>query len=170
MACNTIQSFTYDRCEANLGGIRKIWLSNYVEDAAAYDGEGSGATHMITGFTSGATWVEYPMRKNTASMVSTLNVGDEGGVFVTTALNMVFSKMDTPKRLAMVALAVGECMAVVEDANGLRWFLGKDYPLTATEGAGETGTAKADPNHYTVTLTDESKEYPIQVSADVNLA
>lgn len=163
--CNTIKQFTLDRCEANLGGVKKVWLANYVENAATIGD--SGATEgIVTDFASGVTWYEYPMRKNTASLTSTLNVGDEGGTYVTTELAMVFSKMDTSKRLAMVALAKGEAMAIVKDANNKYWFLGKDNPLTASAGTGETGTGKADPNHYTVTLLDESEEYPHEVGAD----
>ena len=166
-ACNTIKQFTLDRCESNLGGIKKVWLANYVENAAQV-GDSTGVTEsVITGFTSGVTWFEYEMRKNTASLTSTLNVGDEGGAYVTSELAMVFSKMDTPKRLAMVALAKGECMAIVKDANNKYWFLGMDNPVTTSAGTGETGTAKADPNHYTVTLVDDSEEYPHEVSASV---
>lgn len=166
MACNTIKEFTLDRCDSNLGGVKKVWLANYVENAATI-GESGATEGLVTAFTSGITWYEYEMRKNTASLTSTLNVGDEGGVYVTSELAMVFSKMDTPKRLAMVALAKGECMALVKDANNKYWFLGKDNPVTSSAGTGETGTGKADPNHYTVTLLDESEEYPHEVSSSL---
>ena len=164
MACNNIKSFTYDRCEPNLGGIKKVWLANYVESAATV---GTGDT--ITAFTltsstvTANTWYEYPMRQNVASMTSNLQVGDEGGNWVQTDLAMVFSKMDTDKRLAMVALVKSEAMAIVLDSNGKYWFLGHDNPLVISAGAGETGTAKSDPNHYTVTLQDASEEYPYEV-------
>ena len=64
----------------------------------------------------------------------------------------------------MVALAQGEAMAIVKDANNRYWFLGHDNPVTVSAGTGETGTAKSDPNHYTVTLTDESTEYPYEIA------
>ena len=165
MACNNITGFTYDRCEPNLGGIRKVWVTNYEEGVAtvADSGDTKGfITNIATA--SGTVWYEFPFRKNTASMTSTLNVGDEGGVYVTTELNMVFSKMETSKRLAMVALATGEAMAIVLDSNGLYWFLGFDNAVTTSAGTGETGQNKGDANHYTVTLLDESREYPYQIS------
>lgn len=165
MNCNTLVGFTYDRCEPNLGGVQKVWLANWEEGAATVDTSSADTQNMITAITlsSGNTWIEFPMRKNVASMTSNLQVGDEGGNYVQTDLAMVFSKMETSKRLSMVSLASGEAMAIVKDSNGLYWFLGKDNPLTASAGAGETGTAKSDPNHYTVTLTDESREYPFQI-------
>lgn len=166
MACNSIKSFTMDLCEPNMGGVKKVWLAEYVEDAAtiATSGDTEG---IVSAFTSGVSWTEYPMRKNMASMTSTINVGDEGATYVSTELAMNFSKMDTPKRLSMVALAMGSVMAIVKDGNNKYWFLGKDNPLYVSSGTGETGTVKTDANHYTVTLLDESAEFPHEVASNV---
>ena len=166
MACNSIKEFTYDACQANLGGIKNVWLANYVEGAATISESGE-TEGVVTAFADNVEWVKYPMRKNVASMTSTLNTSTEGATYVSTELAMVFSKMETQKRLAIVALALGEAMALVEDSNGKLWFLGKDAPLTATAGTGETGTAKGDRNAYTVTLTDESLEFPHEVSGEL---
>lgn len=162
MACNTIKQFTYDACQANLGGIKTVWLANYKENAIAESGLTEDSA--ISAFVEGIEWIKYPMRRGVASMTSTLNNSTDGASYVTTELAMVFSKMETQKRIAIQALALGECMALVEDSNGKLWFLGKDAPLTATAGTGETGTAKGDRNAYTITLTDESSEFPFEVS------
>lgn len=175
IGCNTIKAFTYDKCEANLGGIKNVWLANYeenvVEVAESESGEGDNKIleSVVTGITLSEdnSFVKYPMRKNVASMTSTLNTSAEGAVYVSTELAMVFSKMETQKRLAIVALALGEAMAIVEDSNSKFWLLGKDAPLTATAGTGETGVAKGDRNAYTVTLTDESLAFPHEVSKEV---
>ena len=163
MACNTIREFTYDACTPNIGGIKNIWLANYVEDAATIKTDADGnklVDGSVSAFTTGVTWQKYPMRKNTCSMTSTINNTTDGASYVTTELSMVFSKMEAQKRIAIQALAIGECMAVVEDSNGEMWFLGADAPLTATSGGGETGTAKGDANRYTLVLTDESYGLP----------
>lgn len=167
MACNTITSFELNSCEANLGGIKNVWLADYKEDAAIMKKGAEDKDESVSGFTEDITWIHFPMRKNVASMTSTLTTSTEGGVFITTELSMVFSKMETAKRMAVMALALGEAMAIVEDSNGKLWFLGKDAPLTAKAGTGETGTAKADRNAYTVTLTDESLEMPYEVAKDL---
>lgn len=176
MACNSIKQFTYDACQPNLGGIKNVWLANYEENVVTVAGStsGEGETQILESVITAITlrgennaFVKYPMRKNVASMNSTLNASTEGAVYVSTELAMVFSKMETQKRLAIVALALGEAMAIVEDSNGKYWFLGKDAPLTATAGTGETGVAKGDRNAYTVTLTDESLEFPHEVSKEV---
>jgi hypothetical protein len=167
MACNTIQTFTYDACTPNIGGIKNIWLANYVENAATITGDDRLVEGAVSGFAEGVTWTKYPMRKNTCSMTSTLNNSTDGASYVTTELSMVFSKMEAQKRIAIQALAIGECMAVVEDSNGEMWFLGADAALTATAGGGETGTAKGDANRYTLTLTDESLGMPYTLEESV---
>lgn len=165
ITCKTVREFTYDSCTPNIGGIRNVWLADYAENAATFKIDESEADNKLVGgsvesFASGVTWKHYPMRKNTCSMTSTINNSTDGASYVTTELSMVFSKMEAKKRLAIQALAIGECMAVVEDSNGVMWFLGADAPLTATAGGGETGTAKGDANRYTLTLTDESYGLP----------
>lgn len=163
MACNSIVAFEYNPCVANLGGIKNVWLAEWKEGIAASAADGVIST------IEGVTWTKYPMRKNVASMTSTLNNSTDGASYVTTELALVFSRMDADKRASIQALALGEVMALVEDSNGFKWFLGADAPLTATAGAGETGTAMADANRYTITLTDESKEYPFAYEGDVKV-
>jgi hypothetical protein len=34
MACNSIKKMEYDACQPNIGGIKNVWLANYVENAA----------------------------------------------------------------------------------------------------------------------------------------
>ena len=168
MACNTIRGLKLDACTPNIGGIKNIWLADYEEGAAtiaAAEGAEKLTDGSVTAFAETVVWKKYEMRKNTASMTSTLNNSTDGASYVTTELAMVFSRMEAQKRIAIQALAIGQCMACVEDSNGTMWFLGADAPLTATAGAGETGTAKGDANRYTLTLTDESLGFPYTVDS-----
>lgn len=163
MACKTIRTFEYDACSPNIGGIKNIWLANYVENAATITTPEDGVALVdgsVSGFAEGVTWTKYPMRKNTCSMTSTINNSTDGASYVTTELSMVFSKMEAQKRIAIQALAIGECMAVVEDSNSNMWFLGADAALTVTSGGGETGVAKGDANRYNLVMTDESLGMP----------
>ena len=163
MACNTIAKLEYDLCQNNLGGIKNIWLANYIEDAATV----TENANDISGFKKEVKWYKYPIRKGTASMTSTYNTSTDGASYVSTELSIVFTRMETQKRVAMTSFALAEAMAVVEDSNGKYWFLGKDAPITLTAGGGETGTAKGDRNAYTATFTDESLTFPYEVAASV---
>ena len=165
-SCNTIAKLEYDLCQNNLGGIKNIWLANYVENAAKVEKDATD----ISGFAEGVTWFKYPIRKGTASMTSTYNTSTDGASYVSTELSIVFTRMETQKRVAMTSFALAEAMAVVEDSNGKYWFLGKDAPITLTAGGGETGTAKGDRNAYTATFTDESLTFPYEVAASVGNA
>jgi hypothetical protein len=112
------------------------------------------------------TWYEFPLKKNSASAESVYQVGDGGSVFCQTTLAMTFNKQDAVKRMAIQSLALNELYAIYEDANGNRWFLGKDNPVTLSEGGGATGQQKTDLNSYNVSLVDDSMELPLMVDAD----
>lgn len=164
MGCNLLKTYTYNPCIANLGGIKNVWLAEWEEDAIVKDTEGKiTLTDELASLKEGAKWYNFRMRKNVASMTSTLNNSTDGSSYVTTELALVFSRMDAAKRASIQALALDELMAVVEDSNGELWFLGADAPLVATAGAGETGTAMGDANRYTITLTDEAKQFPYRI-------
>ena len=162
MACNKLTGFTQDSCLGSIGGIKRVWLAEYV-DGAAETATTSGIT-SVTGFTTGITWQEFPLKKNSAQATSEYQIGDGGSVFVQTTLELNFNRQDANKRMAMVSLAGNELMAVYEDANGNRWFLGKDNPVSLSAGGAETGTQKTDINKYMVSLQDDSLELPLPVA------
>lgn len=160
--CKSIIGMSVDVCKPSLGGIKRVWLADYAADAIPANGIET-ETEVIKNFKDGIVWHPFVFRKNTGSMTSTANFSDEGGTYISTELSLSFSRMETEKRLSMNTLLLGEVMAVVLDANGEYWFLGKDNPVTATAGSGETGTAKSDANRYALTITDESLYYPHNV-------
>ena len=87
--------------------------------------------------------------------------------YVATELVLQFSKMETRKRIEMAALAVGELVFIVKDANGKFWYLGMDEAVTASAGNGQTGQAIGDGNFYSITLTDNANSWPYEVLASV---
>lgn len=150
-------------CESSMGGIKKVWIAPYSDSNTITEENG-----VITNIEDTASFVAYNFRKNTGSMTSTLNVDQANGInYVATELALQFGKMDTTKRLEIQALVLSEVFVIVKDANNKYWFLGKDEAVTASAGTGVTGTAKTDGNMYTITLTDESLEYPFTVGQTV---
>ena len=117
---------------------------------------------------SGSTkFQEFTLKKNTSNFTSTLTVNDNGSSYVSTVISYIMPHMEASKRAAMQALMLAEAVAIVKDANGHYWMIGdKDNPLTNTAGTGETGTAKGDSNQYSVELTAETSEWPMEVTAD----
>ena len=158
MACSctnqTISGLCRD-CEGSLGGIVSVYLANYKENIFTVT---SGAVSAVD---SAVSFYEYQFRKNTGSMTSTLNIDPANGVnFVQTDLVMLFSRMETKKRIEMAALSVGQLAGIVKDANGKYYALGVSEPLEASAGDGQTGTARTDGNRYSITLTDNQESFP----------
>lgn len=161
MACLiTLNGITLD-CQPSLGGIKKVWLAQYsdVSDVSVDE-----TSNMISSITNTTGWKEYQFRKATGSLNSTLNVDETAGInYVTSELSLVFTKMETAKRIEIAALSIGQLCAIVLDSNGHYWFLGKDDYVSASAGGGNTGTAKGDQNAYTLTLSTDSDSYPYEI-------
>ena len=168
--CNqTLAGISLD-CTNSLGGIKTVYIANYGDVTGVEIDEAKG---QITGVTmSGETkFKPYQFRKQTGSMTSTLNVDETAGInYVSTELSLVFTKMETAKRLEMTALAKAQLAVIVKDSNNKYWYLGKDDYVSSTAGGGNTGTAKGDSNNYSLTLTDESDTYPFEITEAAVLA
>lgn len=123
--------------------------------------------NIVMDIISDDSYVKYHFSRNTGSMVSTYQISPENGTrYVQTELTLVFNRMDTAKRIEMSALAQNDLLLIVKDANGKYWLLGKDEPVRATAGDGQTGTARADRNGYSITFQDNSFEMPYEVDGD----
>lgn len=164
--CNqTLAGITLD-CSNNMGGIKTVYIANFGDvTTVTKDTEGE----IITGITmaDGAKFKTYQFRKGTSSMSSELTADETNGLnYVTTNLSLVFTKMETAKRVEMSALSIAQLAVIVLDSNGIYWYITPDDYASASAGAGETGTAKGDRNAYTLTLTAENTTYPIEVTAE----
>lgn len=154
-------------CESSVGGIKVAYIANFGDvESVQYDKE----VGMITGITmaENAKFHAYQFRKGTSSMSSTLTNDETVGLsYVNTELNLVFTKLETAKRIEMSALALGQLAVIVLDSNGKYWYLGYNEYVSATAGTAETGTAKTDGSRYTITLTDQSETFPYEIQASV---
>lgn len=157
----TLNSFSRD-CSPNMGGVKKVWMILKSDiNAVAADG-------AISSISASGNFYQFPFRKGAASFTSNLQKDDTAGSYYwETDLVMNFQRMETRKRIAVMALTQAESAAIVLDNNDKYWFLGYDEYLSATAGTGETGTAKTDANQYTVTLQDSSLELPYEIPTSV---
>ena len=162
MGCKTLSGMGLD-CRESVGGIKEVYILGDRSEATV-----TVANDAITAIALEAgsdKFLPYKFRKQTGSMVSTINTSEENGTtFVQTDVTLVFHKMEAKKRLEVASLMVGDCAMIVLDGNGIYWYLGKDEPVTMTAGTAGTGTAKGDKNGYDLTLTDLSNTLPYEVS------
>ena len=103
-------------------------------------------------------------------MTSTLTTNENAGSYFTTEITMNFLKMETSKRLEVMAMLMGQCTGVVKDNNGKYWAIGVKNPLEGSAGTGETGTAIGDPNQYTVTISVDEAELPYEITDSAVIA
>lgn len=164
MACNQTLSGLVKDCTPSMGGIVEVLAANRDEI-----GEITISDDKVSAITTGnGKFKKYGFARNTGSMTSTYNISVENGTkFVTTDVVLVFNRMETAKRVEISALAQNDLILIVKDANGKYWLLGKDEAVNATAGDGQTGTARADRNGYSITLQDNSPEMPYEVDETV---
>lgn len=165
MGCSVTLAGIASDCSNNKGGVKAVYLANK-SDVTSVDVSDNVITAIT--MTASAKFKKYDFRKDSATMTSTLTVGDNGGSnYISTVLSMSFNRMEAAKRLEMNAMAMGELVALVEDRNGTVFYLGYDDPIKASNGTGETGDVRTSVNQYTIELTDESDDFPYTVAADV---
>lgn len=152
-------------CNGSLGGVKEVYIAPYDAVASVTVGATNNATSQITGITMTDTkkFIGYKFRRNTANMTSTLNVDATNGTTVSTDLVLSFLRQDAVKRLEISALSIGETAVIVRDANDKYWYLGYDFPVMASAGTGETGTAFTDGNRYSITLQDNASDWPREI-------
>lgn len=159
----TLAGITLD-CESSVGGIKRVFITQYSDVKSVEMDETQEKIKTIT-LEAEAKWYEYQFRKGTGSLTSTLNVDETTGAnYVSNDLSLVFTKMETTKRIEIAALSIGQVAVVVEDSNGKYWYLGKDDYVSASAGSGTSGTAKGDQNAYTITLSTDSLSYPYELT------
>lgn len=145
-------------CKDSIGGIKKAWFAPYGVNVTV-----SANTLTINGQADIAQFKVYNFRKATGSMTSTLNTSENAGNSFTTEVNLQFLKQETSKRLEVMALLMNEMVGVIKDGNGKYWYIGYDYPIEASAGTAETGTAMTDLNGYNITIQDNSVELPYEI-------
>lgn len=163
--CNqTLAGITLD-CSNNMGGIKTVYIANFGDvESVKMDTNGDKITGIT--MTSGTKFKTYQFRKGTSSMNSELTADETNGLnFVTTTLNLVFTKMETAKRIEMSALSIAQLAVIVLDSNGIYWYITPDEYASASAGTAESGTAKSDRNAYSLTLTTENTTFPIEIDA-----
>lgn len=156
-------------CKDNLAGIKEVYIIKSADvTAKTLNTEKSQIATIETA--TDAKFKTYKFRKGTASMTSTASSDEAIGNFsVTTELTLQFSKLDTSKRLEIMALCLEDVEVMVLDWNGKYWFLGYDFPVTATAATAQTGTALTDLNGYNITLTDSASEFPFEIPSEIAL-
>ena len=181
MACTTYLQGFATSCGSNLPSIKKLYVGTFESSTFTYtyqqnseaqdvlDADGNKIIEAVSGATlnSGADkWVEFQFRKNSSSMDTEMTVNDNGSHFYTNSATCIFAKIENSKRLALEAVASGECTMIIVDSNNQTWLIGSENPVSLTTLTGSTGTAIGDSNQYSVTLAADERTMPLLIEAD----
>jgi len=167
MACNsyTLTGLNTICKESSFGGIKEVLIALF-EDVASTSVDGD--TNLLTPtMVSGKKFKQYKLLKSTGSLTSTLNTSETTTSYFTNEVALQFMKMETSKRMEIMALMMSACAVIVKDGNNKYWYLGKDNYVECSAGSAQTGTAASDANHYELTLSDTSAELPYEVDSTV---
>ena len=165
MACNvTLTGIAYS-CEPNLSGVKAVYVAEY-DDVSAYTVSNGNITSIT--MASGKKFYEYVFNKNTAGLTSTMTKDETNGYsYYTNELTGNINHLDTTKNVEVNELMTGRLACIVNDKNGIYWFLGQDSYATGTAMVAQTGAAPEDGNYYNITITDESKAMPYSIDASI---
>ena len=163
----TLRGIDFD-CNANLAGIRNVWMTYY--DDADVSGAINYSAHTISAVTleSGVEWYKYSFARNSSSLNSTLTKDDANGTrYYTNTLTLVFNKLEAQKHLEAMALSAEKLVALVEDNNGKVWFLGADSYVSGVSEEIGTGASADDRNGYNVTIEGTSAYLPFEFTGSL---
>ena len=169
MAC-TLSSGISLSCRESIGGIKYA----YILDASAQEitvtetaGVASSISVAGTALTDLSTdMFLFDQVKNTASLVETVNASEENGtVFYTSVLNLVFNKLEGSKLNQLKLLAANsKLLIVVKDNNDKLWMVGNTNGALVSGGSSESGTAFGDRNGISIEFTGNHSSPMFEVS------
>ena len=158
MAC-TLSSGLALSCRESIGGIKYA----YILDASGQDIDVTESAGVASAISVGGTALTdlstdmflFDQVKQTASLVETVNASEENGtVFYTSVLNLVFNKLESAKLNSLKVLAANsKLLIVVKDNNDKLWMVGSDRGAVVSGGSSESGTAMGDRNGLSIEFT-----------------
>lgn len=159
--CGTLAGITRD-CSSNQGGIRRIWVKCFNPDI-----EPTVTAGVISALGDTTGWFEIEVRRQTSNFTINRTRDDAAGtLFYQIDLNIVIAKMTTEKSRALYEMDRSDLKFIVQDNNGIYWYLGyNNYVGAGDTGTAQTGASFTDTNGYDLIYTDFSETYPYEVSA-----
>ena len=165
MSCNVTLSGIGYSCEPNLAGVKAVYITDW-NDVSTFAVTDNNITKIE--MQAGKKFYEYVFNKNTAGLTSTMTKNETNGYqYYTNELTGNINRMDTTKHKEINELMSGRLACIVNDKNGMFWYLGQDIYATGTAMVAQTGDAPDAGNFYNITITDESKVLPYSIDSSI---
>jgi len=148
MAC-LIESGYALGCRDSIGGVKKVLIGNY-DPAAEYTLD---TAEDITATTSTVDYQTFEQEMESASFAQPMTVSTENGtVFFTQDVGMIFHKNDAALRNTLIVLAQANMSVIIQDQREEYWLLGKNNGVRTVSGSMNTGKAFGDMNGVVIAL------------------
>lgn len=165
-SCMTLTSGICRGCRDNVGGIKKIYvtdITNVTFPLTVYNG-------VVTDITleTDTDWYVLEPNKYSSSWTENINVSVENGTLgYEQVITAVFGKNDQALRDTINELAQGDLMMIIVDNNNVMWLIGsKDNGAYVSGGNSASGTALTDLNGWTLNFTCMARESAVTVVPD----
>jgi hypothetical protein len=160
MPCALGQGYIQD-CRDSNGGARAFYIIEF--DNVKTVITTAGVITALAKATGKRFW-KYVPAKETSYAKETINSNvQNGSLYYSVELMMALNKMQTNSRNEILLLAQNRLVVVAEDGNGKKWAYGLKNGLDVTAGEAGTGTAPADRNGYSLTLTGNEPALAMEV-------
>jgi hypothetical protein len=145
-------------CSDGLGGIASIYVLG--GSGSTISGITYNANGAITGITGAGSLYQFQLKRNTSSLVQTLNKSFENATaFYEQVLTAVMFKYAQDKRDLLKVLSQNDNLKIVAvDQNGVQYLLGQTNGMYLGSADANSGMALGDGSKYTLGFTGQEPE------------
>lgn len=153
MACTTLTGGIAKGCSANVGGIKKIYITNFDNVQGLTLGSPTTEITTIT-MAGGSVFYEFGFNRNSSTFQEDITGDEAAGTQINTqTVTLVLARREKSKRDTLqLLMGFNQLVVIVQDANSVYWLLGEENGMVMTQNTSVSGTAAADANNYTITL------------------
>lgn len=153
MACELMDGGIPKDCKNNIGGVKKIWITDFVNLVSKTVAPTDDEITAIT-LATGTSFYEFAFNKNTSSMTdNAIYSVENGSLYYEQIISLVIPHRENSKRKKLASLMQKELAVIVLDSNGHYWLVGGDLGAWVSELPSTSGVVAGDSNSYTVTIT-----------------
>lgn len=150
MACVSFSGGISKDCENNIGGLTKLYLTDF-DNVTSY--VESGGTVSTINMAVGSYFYEFEFNRNSATFTEDLVKSVEAGsALFEQTVTVTIPRRDVAKRNTLALLTQRDLAVIIKDSNGLYWYPGANEGVYLSESTSTSGTAKADGSNYVLTL------------------
>lgn len=150
MACVSFSGGISLNCENNIGGLSKVYLTDFDNVSGITESGGTVSAITMAGSTK---FYEFEFNRNSATYNEDLVKSVEAGsALFEQTLTLTIPRRDVAKRNTLKLLTQRDLAVIIKDSNGLYWYPGQVEGMYLSESTSTSGTAKADGSNYILTL------------------